>query len=211
MTPRTAKIYAACLGIVVTAVVVAILWNAVREQRQQNPVDTGVVSPSPTVSPTSSATPTPTPTATPSPTATPAASPAVLPETATSFLKTFYAAYAAGDVTALAKKFTPDTGADISMHSRLFTGMDQNGNQGGPTLFVTNTANQKATEYSIVGSTKTVDGWTVSVQEQRVNGGGVALSPVTTTVKLVEEGASWLISGYTLVSTTGKYSAFLSY
>jgi|GEM_PF-6585954 len=203
--------YATVLSGLVIIVVGAILINAVHNQLEQpvsSPSPTLAVNPtnaSPGVSPTASTAVSPTPIAT----ASPLPSPIVLPQSAVTFLANFYAAYNQQDRARLETYFTVDTS---DLRSELFNGTNAQGVPGGPTLFTTSSADQHSTGYSIISSVVEGSGWLVTVQEQRVNGGGAAISPVTTIVTLVPGTGSsvWLIDNYSYSGGTGKYAAFIT-
>jgi hypothetical protein len=208
--------YATLLAGLVIVVIGAILINQVRYQKNQLVVDSPVPTNPLAASPTPSVTPTPavSPIPTPSPTPTPTITAAQLPKSATTFLANFYAAYNQADRTRLAAYFSPDTTAELrSLHARLFTGVDPEGNPGGPTLFTTSSAIQKATGYTVVTSALQAGNWIVTVQEQRVDGDGKAISPITTILTLVPSTnptGSWLIDSYVHTGEVGKYNGFLT-
>jgi hypothetical protein len=208
-------VYATLLAGAVIVVVGAILVNTVHNNRKNEDV---VVSPAPTVSPTVSASPSPEPVETvaePSPTkASPSASPTnvSLPSSARTFVANFYAAYNSADRARLETYFTEDTNNDDkSLRYHLFKGIELDGSPaGGPHLFDTNSANQRATGYSITTASQQGSNWVVTVQEQRVNGENVSIGSTTTLLTLKPSGSTWLIDNYIRSKGTGKYSAFLT-
>lgn len=195
-------------------IVGAILFSMLHDAR------TGEVSSSPSPSfliespsPTPGATVTPVESPTPSPAASATLVP-TMPESGVTFVANFYAAYSNSDRERLNAYFTEDDTAELaSLRSRLFTGRDPQGNPGGPTLFATNSANQRVIGYTITRSVPEGDGWIVSVQEQRVTTEGVSLPATMTLLTLVPSTSppgSWLVDAYTRSNEEGKYSAFLS-
>ncbi len=208
-------VYATVVAGLLIIVLGAILTKAANYQDQQV-----TVSPAPSESPSAESSPiadvvnpvvevTPTPAATPIPTTAPAAS---MPQSATTFLANFYAAYNSADRDRLETYFTDDATSELrSLRARLFTGKDPEGNPGGPTLFATSSANQKTTGYSVINSAAQSEGWVVTVQEQRVDGDGNTLGPVTTLIVLKPgPDGTWLIDSYNRSGEVGKYSAFLT-
>lgn len=209
------SLYCIGLGIVALAVVIAVAVAAIK----QDDGDASPVVPTVAPSPSSSVSPeadevVPVPSQSPSaPVAstTPSTSAQTLPDSATSFLKDFYQSYKKGDAKAMQPFFSDDGDAELkSLRSRLFTGVDTNGVPGGPTLFATNSADQKVDTYAVATVSKTGSGWTVSVNEIRINGAGTRLPQITTTVSLIPSGSSWKIDSYARTGESGKYNALLT-
>ena len=161
-----------------------------------------------TPTPLPTATPSPTPSASASPTATPTATAAPLPAGPKAAMTAFYAAFKAKDRSAISAMFTADTTDELkSLHSRLFTGLDTDGNPGGPTLFATNSASQSAASYSVTSASQSGASWVVAASEQRLTGTGASAGSVATSMTLTQENGAWKISLYTYQGTSGKYDA----
>ena len=211
-------VYATVIAGLVIIILGAILISTVRYNQDK---DSAKVSPAPSSSPTVSPSPTdpvvvPVASSSPSPviSASPSTS-ASFPQSAKTFLANFYAAYNQSDKTRLATYFTPDTlKEDLYEHAHLFNGTDPDGtNPGGPTLFETSSASQRTTGYVTTATASQQNNWVVTVQEQRVDGNGVSISPITTLLTLAPSTnptGSWLIDRYIRSGGTGKYSAFLN-
>jgi hypothetical protein len=206
-------IVSGCL--VVVFAVGSLVWADHRSSKA--PSRSTLVTSTPVVSTTPVVTFTPpaTPTSSITPSATPSASPTAsivssLPVSAQAMVSAFYNADTARQSAQVAAFFTPDTTAeDKSLHARLFTGIDTNGNPGGPTLF-SDGAPQSVATYTITSSVPQGANWQVSVSEQRVSESSAADGAQVTMLVLVPKGNSWLISDYyqqgQLVS---KYDGFL--
>lgn len=175
----------------------------------------GDSSPVPTALPT--ITPTPVPTLIPSPSPTASLLPIKeFPASAEEMVKAFMQAFQSANRTKMETYFAPDsTNENVSLRSRLFNGVDNNGLPGGPTLFDTSSASQKVVSFEIlekkVGGTKLE----IIVRETRTDiQSGETLSPQQTKLVLVPkdtEQKAWLIESYTRVAgTTGKYDALVN-
>lgn len=150
------------------------------------------------------------PSASVSPVASPGGSPSSstsLPQSAQTFLSNFYSTYQKMEAKNLQSYFTEDT---TDLRSTLFTGLDTRGLPGGPTLFSSNSASERATSFNVIGSTKSGNNWQLEIQEQRVDLQGNKLSPMVTEMVIIPSGTSWLIDRYSREGKTGKYNAFLS-
>ena len=178
------------------------------------------VTSNPSIQPSASASVTPlaTPAASPTVSLTPIASPSqtveepvTLPSSASTFLQRFFLAYGNKNRTSLSGFFTPDPTPELlSVHSRLFTGLDTNGNPGGPTLFSSNSANQVTTSYVMTSSAKLGTGWQVKLKEQRSDINGGTVGSVNTVMDIVPKGADWQVDSYFHAAYSGKYDGFLS-
>lgn len=171
-----------------------------------SPTPIALPSLSPSASPITTFTPSPSPSVTPNASADP------VPSTVSQMFVTFFAAFKAQNALSLHTMFVVDTDADLkSLGSRLFTGMDLNGVPGGPTLFQTNSAGERATEYEILSVNQVGSAWHAMFREQRVSIAGAVVAPALTQMTLVPSSTSgtWLISQYAYQTTTGKYDAFI--
>lgn len=206
--------------VVVTFILIIILGTTLyilfhnRKSANQgvSPTPSPTESVSPSTSPTSSVTPTPTvsPSESPPPSSTPTAS--VLPSAAQSTLNTFYTAYKNKDRSQIESLFTEDSTEELrSLHSRLFTGLDPQGNPGGPTLFASNSASQSVDSFSVISIAAQEKKYVVTVKEKRLNASGESVGDYTTLITLVPNSTStkWLIDAYVQDTSAGKYDGFL--
>lgn len=135
------------------------------------------------------------------------------PESAQKLLSDFYQAYKNQDRVKLATFFTDNKTEELkSLSSRLFTGLDLNGQPGGPTLFATNSAAQTVDSYVLISATAQGNGWIASVKEQRLDDKGQSIGETTTLLTLVSQTSqpdAWLVDGYTHLGKAGKYNGFL--
>ena len=175
------------------------------------PLPTATPSPTATASASASATPSPTATATASASASASASATTLPAAPQATVSEFYTAYKAKKASVIAGLFTADTTTELqSLHSRLFTGVDTDGDPGGPTLFSTNSASQSASSYTILSVTQQGSAWDLSLSEQRLSGTGASAGTVQTMMVLVDQSGSWKIDSYYYAgSPVGKYDGLL--
>lgn len=158
----------------------------------------------------------PRPTEPQAPTASPAdsSSAMALPAAVQKTVGTFYAAYKLRDREALSTLFTPDKDQELlSLRTKLFRGVDPQGNPAAPTLFITDEASQYATAYTVSDTELMPNGTRVlMVTETRDNGTGTAIDGVKTTLTLVPADASrsdFLIDAYSYPDSPSKYGAFL--
>jgi hypothetical protein len=181
-----------------------------REAVSPNPSSTPEITALPTITPT----PTPTDLPSPSPTVT-LPSLSEVPQSAVQYVESFYAIYKAEDRKKLEAFFSLDTSNElISLRSRLFTGFDNNGLPGGPTLFDTSSASQKPFSFTITSKKVVAGKVEVVVSETRTDlQTGETLPVFSTKLLLIPTDATqknWLIESYTKVGgSTGKYDAFL--
>ena len=209
-----------------TLVVVGSVLYAIRRAAEANDPSaivqespTGQTSPTPELPVETIPEPSSSPAVQPSATATATETPrsntetATLPDSARAVLANFYAAYKDKDRERLETFFTPDTTDELrSLRSRLFKGIDPQGNPGGPTLFATNSASQVATNYRILGSAAQDANWIVTLEEDRVGGTGEEIADEVTLITMVRASSDqtkWLIDMYSHVRSSGKYDGFL--
>lgn len=137
----------------------------------------------------------------------------LLPGSAKTFLANFYAAYKQKDSERLGEMFTPDqTDEYRSLHARLFTGIDLQGNPGGPTLFSTNSASGYVDGYSLLGAASQDKNWVVTVKENRFSSEGKAVGEQTAIFTITpknDENSIWLIDSYIHTGASGKYNGFI--
>lgn len=198
--------------LIVGAVLVGMLHDARSPQTDPTPTPTmAVVSPTPSPEQTPAASPAPEV----SPGSTPTPGAAELPSSAQTFLANFYAAFSGYDSARLNTYFTEDSSAELrSVRLRLFTGQDEQGIPGGPTLFATNTADQRAIGYAVTRSIPQGNGWLVTIQEQRVDGQQRPVADTMILMTLVpapNNVGTWLVDAYHRTSETGKYSGFTTF
>jgi hypothetical protein len=201
----------ALIGAAVVLFVVGCYGSYALGRRSATDTLPTVASPTPVpASPSAPASPTSLPTSTPSPTASPTPSGVALPDTLQTQMARFYTAYSAADKQGLATFFSADTDASSQqLHSLLFG----DGSTGGPTLFSTDNASERVTEYTAISWSVSGSGWTVIVKESRMSASGTALpseNAVLSWVPSSNANNSWLLESYTHTGSTGKYSGFLT-
>lgn len=169
--------------------------------------------PTPSVSSTASQSVTPTPTATnSSPAASGTPSPSAVSSLNTAELKLiddFYAAYKTRNGKALLSDLmtAPNGQSELELQSLLWKGVDLQGVQGGPTLFVSSVASAVVQSYTIKSERKTGSYWEVSVEEKATIG-----SNTTTRQRILEVTGDTkpLIARYYTATANGKYAGFLN-